>query len=83
MAYIWDAAHGMRKLSDVLTNNYGLNLGSMRLAGATGISDDGHTITGVAVDSVGAVCGFAAVIPEPGTLSLLAAGVLVMVRRRK
>jgi probable HAF family extracellular repeat protein len=47
-AFIWDAAHGIRKLQDVLTNDYGLGsqLSGWQLTDATGISDDGNVIAG-------------------------------------
>jgi probable HAF family extracellular repeat protein len=47
-AFIWDAAHGMRSLQDVLVNDYGLgaSLAGWTLHGATGISADGKVIVG-------------------------------------
>ena len=47
-AFIWDAAHGIRNLQDVLTNEYGLGsqLTNLQLTDATGISDDGNVIAG-------------------------------------
>ena len=46
MAFIWDQSHGMRRLSDVLTQDYGLDLSGWQLDSAWGISDDGKTIVG-------------------------------------
>ncbi|MCF7955468.1 MAG: right-handed parallel beta-helix repeat-containing protein [Phycisphaerae bacterium] len=45
-AFIWDEQNGMRDLKDVLTNDYGLDLGDWKLSYANGISDDGRTIVG-------------------------------------
>jgi len=45
-AFIWDAQNGMRALEEVLTNQYGLDLGPWRLGEAHGISADGMTIVG-------------------------------------
>ena len=36
-AFVWDAAHGMRKLATVLTTEYGLNLAGWRLVDARGV----------------------------------------------
>ena len=45
-AFIWDNANGMRKLKDVLVNDFGLDLTGWTLTIARGISDDGLTIVG-------------------------------------
>lgn len=46
-AFIWDAADGeMRRLQDVLVNEYNLNLTGWLLTRANDISDDGLTIVG-------------------------------------
>ncbi|MHC4795634.1 MAG: LamG-like jellyroll fold domain-containing protein [Planctomycetota bacterium] len=45
-AFIWDSMNGMRKLHDLLENDYGLDLTGWWLTTATDISDDGLTITG-------------------------------------
>lgn len=37
-AFLWDAANGMRRLADVLTQEYGLDLAGWRLVEARGIS---------------------------------------------
>jgi uncharacterized membrane protein len=76
-AFIWDASHGMRKLADVLVQDYGLDLGGWNLEYAKAISADGTVIAGDAREGA-----FVAVIPEPATLSLLALGGLALLRRR-
>jgi probable HAF family extracellular repeat protein len=50
---IWDAAHGMRNLRDVLSNGYGLDLGGWTLGAARGLSADGLTIVGYGVNPNG------------------------------
>lgn len=45
-AFIWDAAHGMRSLKQVLAEEYGLDLEGWDLLAATGISADGTAIVG-------------------------------------
>ncbi len=45
-AYIWDAAHGMRNLHDVLEVGYGFDLGGWDFAGAVDVSADGLVIVG-------------------------------------
>lgn len=45
-AFIWDAEHGLRNLTDVLTGEYGMDLTGWTLLEATGISRDGRVICG-------------------------------------
>jgi len=45
-AFIWDEAHGMRNLQDVLVNDFGMDLSGWNLGIASGISADGRTIVG-------------------------------------
>ena len=45
-AFIWDAVNGMRELSVVLTNEYGIDLTGWKLYEARGISDNGKVIAG-------------------------------------
>ncbi len=52
-AFIWDAAHGMRKLQDVLGSDYGLQLPGWTLVISFAISGDGQNIVGVGVNPAG------------------------------
>ena len=58
-AFIWDQGHGMRLLQDVLEDDFGLDLSAWRLTEtwaswkATGISQDGSTIVGTALNAEG------------------------------
>jgi len=45
-AFIWDNANGMRKLSDAMTNDHGLDLGTWVLVSARAITPDGSAIVG-------------------------------------
>jgi len=45
-AFIWDEANGMRRLEDVLQNDFGLDLSGWTLTIAFAVSDDGKTIVG-------------------------------------
>ena len=56
-AFLWDAAHGMRNLRDVLVNEYGLgaSLAGWTLSQAIGISADGTTIVGAGYNPAGKV----------------------------
>jgi uncharacterized membrane protein/DNA-binding beta-propeller fold protein YncE len=45
-AFVWDEAHGMRPLREVLVRQHGLDLSGWTLAAATAISDDGLSIAG-------------------------------------
>jgi probable HAF family extracellular repeat protein len=83
-AFIWDEAHGMRSLKDVLINDYGVtNIQSdYYLTEALAISTDGQTIVGMGYRN-GNYSGWVATIPEPSTLSLLVMGALLGARRRR
>ena len=83
-AFIWDAAHGMRNLEQVLVGDYGLNLAGWTLSRANGISADGTVIVGDAYDPQNRFRGFVAVLPEPGAAACAigAAWLLCPGRRR-
>ena len=70
IAFIWDAANGMRSLKSVLEVDYGLDLTGWELTAATAVSADGSTIAGYGRFGVNTL-GWVAFIPEPGTLSML------------
>jgi len=52
-AFIWDAVHGLRRVKDVLVNDFGLTLTGWKLTEATGISSDGLTVVGNGTDPSG------------------------------
>jgi probable HAF family extracellular repeat protein len=79
-AFIWDAAHGMRSVRDVLVAQ-GLNLNGWSLFSAEAISDDGLTIIGRGNNPSGLGEQWIATVPEPTTLSLLAVAGLAAARR--
>jgi len=82
--FIWDSAHGMRNLVDVLTKDFGFDLHRYALINATGISDDGRTIVGYAGDRLtGGTVGFIATIPEPTTGLLLGLSLAALGSRRR
>lgn len=63
-ATIWDAAHGLRDLQEVLENDYALDLNGFQLWVATGISADGMTIVGHGVNSHGKTRGWVVTLPS-------------------
>ena len=67
-AFVWDAAHGMRSLRDVL-RSHGIDTTAWFLATATAISADGTTIVGNE-GYMGQYHGWIATIPEPAISSL-------------
>jgi hypothetical protein len=77
-----DAIHGMRRLQDVLTAN-GAELTGWILGDALGISADGRTIVGVGTNPDGELEAWLAIIREPGTAILLAAGLAGLATRRR
>jgi probable HAF family extracellular repeat protein len=64
-AFVWDRINGMRKLQDVLENDYGLDLTGWSLRYATGISDDGMTITGWGINPYGRADTWVARLDKP------------------
>ncbi|MFO0971933.1 MAG: hypothetical protein U1A27_00635 [Phycisphaerae bacterium] len=81
-AFIWDAAHGMRRLQDVLAAEYDLVLPGWRLNEARAISSDGLAIAGVARNPNGDSEAYLVLLPEPASASLLALATLLFRRRR-
>jgi uncharacterized membrane protein len=73
---IWTAAGGLRPLQTVLVEDYGLNLDGWVIHAATDVSAAGDVIVGYG-QHYGQYEGFVAVVPEPGTVVLLAAGLVV------
>jgi probable HAF family extracellular repeat protein len=65
-AFIWDDAHGMRKLRDVLVNIFDLDLTGWVLRSATAMSDDGLTIAGWGTNPLGNREAWIATIPTLG-----------------
>jgi hypothetical protein len=62
---VWDQHYGMRKLREVLTDEYGLELNGWTLTGATGVSDDGTVIVGSGVNPAGRLEAWRAVLAAP------------------
>ena len=65
VAFLWDAANGMRSLQDVLVG-FDLDMTGWRLTNATGVSADGLTIVGTGT-RLGATEAWIAHLPEPFT----------------
>ncbi len=63
-AMIWDQAHGMRRLRDVLTTQYGLDVTGWNLSIAWGISRDGTVIVGEGTNPSGQIEGWVARLPD-------------------
>jgi probable HAF family extracellular repeat protein len=79
--FIWDATHGMRNLSGIMTF-LGLNLTGWDLLSATDVSADGTTIVGYGINPDGDTEAWIAHIPEPTALALLLLGSLMLSLRR-
>jgi uncharacterized membrane protein len=70
-------------LADYLTTVVGLDLTGWTLMSATAISADGLTIAGNGINPTGQNEGWVAVIPAPGTLTLLACAPALLRRRHR
>ena len=80
-AFIYEAQHGMRSLSEVLESDFGLNLSGWRLLWAYDVSGDGRTIVGWGNNPDVGNEGWVAHIPEPGTPALLIATLALVAAR--
>jgi probable HAF family extracellular repeat protein len=65
VALIWTPQRGMRRLQEVLTNDYKLNLDGWQLTSARGVSHDGKTIVGSGVNSSGQTEGWVVTLKTP------------------
>lgn len=81
-AFLWTEDAGMRLLADVLTNDYGMDLGNLILVDAVEIANDGHAITGNAWNPDTQMFeAYYVKLPEPSALILLLVGAAVIRRR--
>jgi uncharacterized membrane protein len=66
VAFLWDAANGMRSLAEELEQEYGLELGGWQLRSATGISGTNafgeFTVVGEGINPAGETEGFIAIL---------------------
>jgi uncharacterized membrane protein len=86
LAAVWDEAHGLRLLQDVLVRDYGLDLTGWTLQNALGVSADGKTIVGGGPSPGGQPGeGFVVVLPEPaaGATATVMLSMIALRRRRR
>lgn len=82
-AFVWTESSGMRRLTDVLWDDYGLDTAGWRLELAW-FSADGSMIGGRGMNPDGHMEGFVAQIPEPALgLPILTLLILVSVRSQR
>jgi uncharacterized membrane protein len=81
-AFIWDAAHGMRRLDQVLVNDYGVDLTGWTLGSAAKISDDGVSIVGTGTNPSGDNEAWLVKLPESARSIGIAFGAALVVALR-
>lgn len=64
-AMLWDPAHGMRSLQQVLLEEHGLDLPGWTMLGASAVSSDGRTVVGHATNPDGAIEAWRVELPAP------------------
>jgi hypothetical protein len=69
--------------AEFLAERFGLETDGWSIASVGALSADGMTIVGQGYNPSGSLEAWVAVIPEPGTLTLLAFGALVGYNRRR
>lgn len=81
--FLWTVEDGIRSLSDVLTDDYGIDLGGWELSFVRGMSDDGLSIVGRGINPSGDMEAFYVRIPSPGSATLLVMTCGLAARRRR
>lgn len=82
LATIWTESGGVQTLSDYAAG-FGLDLSGWTLLSASGVSDDGRTIVGTALNPSGSLRAFVLHVPGPGGLAVAVAGGVFALRRRR
>jgi probable HAF family extracellular repeat protein len=77
-AFYWTASSGMLNLRDLLVSSGVTGLNGWMLTEANGVSADGLTVVGTAIDSTGVQQAFVATIPEPSTIALASSGLAAL-----
>ena len=82
-AMLWTEADGSRLVSDILSNDYGIDLTGWQLQRVDGLSADGRVIVGTGINAAGKDEAWVAVVPEPSTALLLGLGLAGMAAGRR
>lgn len=83
-AFYWTQASGMRLLSDVLHDDYGLDMTGWFLDSALAMSADGRTIVGRGDGPHGSgIWTVNLVVPEPSSVTLIGLGSLFLITRMR
>lgn len=80
---LWQEGIGIRPVGDILTSDYGLDLGGWSALNAIDISDDGTVIVGNGRNPDGNFEGWIATIPEPASVAMLLVAVGAIGARRR
>lgn len=76
-AVVWEGSDAPRRIIEVLSEDYGLNLAGWRLEQATAITPSGDRILGFGINPQGLREGWIATVPEPNANTAVMIGFLI------
>ncbi len=82
-AFRWTAGDGLRRLQDVLKDDFDIQPTGWKLTHATAVSMDGLTFVGYGFNPAGGQEAWVAHVPEPTTLGLIVSVAIILVRRQR
>ena len=80
---MWDAQGHIRRLDDLMTTEWGIDVEGWTITAATAISGDGQTIAGYGINPDGQTQGFVVTVPAPSAITVLVLGLTAMRMSRR